>query len=84
MISLIIDLVPKFAHWSDWSACSTTCDSGERTRTRTCTDACSYLDASDPTMSLSDQKRCTVKKCGKFKLSRNKMKKIIIMGSEFL
>ena len=58
-------LVPEFTEWSDWSACSVTCDGGERTRSRTCTAGCSNIDENDSDHSLLQSEVCNQTACGK-------------------
>jgi len=43
-----------FTEWSDWSACSKTCEEGIQTRTRTCTGQCSDVESSE----LLESKSC--------------------------
>ena len=43
-----------FTEWTDWSACSKTCEEGIQTRTRTCTAQCASVDSSK----LTDTKSC--------------------------
>ena len=59
------NLVPQFGEWSDWSACSASCDGGERTRSRTCSDACHNIDSNDSNHSTSQTEVCNEVSCGK-------------------
>ena len=52
-----------FTEWADWSACSVTCGTGVRSRTRTCEGGCSKTSVSD----LSETEACDEGVCpGKF------------------
>ena len=59
-------IVLEFSEWSDWSACSVTCDDGERIRSRTCTAQCQNVNENDPNHSLSQTEACNDMICGKF------------------
>jgi len=43
-----------FTEWSDWSACSKTCEEGIQTRSRSCTGQCAIVNSSE----LTDTKSC--------------------------
>ena len=65
-------IVLEFSEWSDWSACSVTCDDGERTRSRTCTAGCHNVDDNDTNHSLSQTEQCinNLQWCGEYQIKK--------------
>ena len=69
---------PVFDEWAEWSACSVTCGDGERTRSRTCTTRCSYIDENDSNHILTQTEVCNQTVCSKFRSIDYFLHKILI------
>ena len=54
---------PVFSEWAVWSDCSVTCDSGERTRSRECTEGCTNIDDDDSNHRLTETEACEHSAC---------------------
>ena len=53
-------LEPQFSKWRDWTACSSTCTAGKRSRSRTCTSACYNINENDYNHRLSETEDCNL------------------------
>ena len=54
----------ELTNWSEWTTCSRTCGSGERTRTRKCNDQTSSRDKNNPCKeNLFEREICNSQKC---------------------
>ena len=65
-----------FSDWGEWSFCSASCDSGSRTRSRTCTANCHKVDNDN----LYDKESCLTRECCKYislklKVKANKLRR---------
>ena len=54
---------PVFGEWAEWSDCSVTCATGERTRSRQCTGKCTNIDDGDFNHRLTEMEACEQSAC---------------------
>lgn len=52
-----------WTEWTEWTECSTTCDNGTQTRTRTCTNPVPQYNGSDCEGEHTENRMCFLKHC---------------------